>query len=76
MDGMRQFYERELTEVREELRFIYKKWSSWSIVGGYGMNEINIALTIVIIYREPRGARSLKRDSSGKLRPLLAPSAQ
>ena len=28
MDGMHKFYERELNEVREELRFVYKKWSS------------------------------------------------
>ena len=28
MDGMRKFYERELHEVRGELQFVYKKWSS------------------------------------------------
>ena len=77
MDGMRKFYERELHEVRGELQFVYKKWSS-SLVDCWRLRdeEVHIALTIFIIYRERRGARSLKRDSSGKLKPHLVQLVQ
>ena len=48
----------------------------WSNVGGYGMDEINIVLTLTIIFRGPGGVRSLKHGSSAKLRPLHARSTR